>query len=496
MLSEHDIKRIQALFVLARRPIPKFVKVKSEKISIENKHGSNGRKLFLRDTLARLYDKFMAHGVLTSFSTQDLQVFPYAVFLGAEGDRPALYAKFPRIVSVLQKKILQGEDIESLDNFVHAFCISEAAVSCDSNCRKLLVDLAMVSPNYRNHAINGLFDDRVWIRIAHDIPYHVLTSEAVEKLTHGVYRRNTPFAREVFRCRLSQFASILTHCVDQKSDFHKELDFIRRETSRQNSQFVWPEYAPDFIEALLDPFSVNSGRFPPTDFQNELLTLLTNFFGDPDDPVNDRHWKNISQKSKDTLRFWKIGRMLFAALDMVREMTKLNFDARVTRHWLERDTFWKAYWRAGRIRNCSVFYRRDKSGRYRDILSRYGTIVPIGFLRDCQPKHVVLLIELDDNLIAAEVNSDGQLHLGFNTKQEIPSNQRYSLGLLPYLSAHPEKDLLNTAKALGLRLDARQISYLSVKTFGIGITHNHNWQRVAGDVIQYLSQRPSPIGGH
>lgn len=142
-----------------------------------------------------------------------------------------------------------------------------------------------------------------------------------------------------------------------------------------------------------------------------------------------------------------------------------------------------------------MFYRRSKRDLYRDILWRHRNLVPSGFLQDTQPKHVVLLIELDDNLMAAEVNSDGQLHLGFNTSQEPPSGQRYKLELLPYLGDYPEMALQRTAKSLNLRLNSKQISYQSVRAFGIGVTHNHNWQRVAGDVIQYLSQRPSPMGG-
>lgn len=496
MLSEHDIKRIQALFTLARRPIPKFVKVKTEKLSIEEKHGSDGRKLFLRDALARLYDKYLSQGALTNFSEKDLRLFPLSVFQGAGHDRPALYLESPNVVDRLQKLILGKRDTESLNSFVRAFCSSEAAVSCDPQCRELVIAVARQCPRYAPHLEEGLLNDQSWAMVALNMPEHTQTAEAIETQTKGLYKRNTPFAREVFRCRLPQFGNMLSRCVDEELDFSREFDFIRREASRQNSSFMWPECTTDFVDALLDPFCIPGERVPSMEFQDELLTLLTNFFGDPDDPVNDWCWKNISQRSKDTLQFWKMGRILFSALALVREMTQLNFDTRVTRHWIERETFWKAYWRAGRVRNCSVFYRRDKSARYRDILARHGKLVPSGFLRDGQPKHVVLLIELDDNIVAAEVNSDGQLHLGFNTSQELPSGQRYSLGPLPYMSGYPEIALKHTAKSLNLRLNANQISYMSVKGFGIGITHGHNWQRVAGDVIQYLSQRPSPMGGH
>ena len=473
--NDNAIGRIERLFEFSLRPMPKFKNLAKEVSLVDERYGRYGSRLFDPMHLLELYKLVSSSNSFSVIKPEEKHYIGRLLFLDVDENHKALYTDKKLCSEALNAIAIEQNDTLS-NQFLKNFCLGETFIHQTPTLRSQLAEMARNCSKGASLINIGLFEDNPVQRILDSIPTEGLLSTELPKISQGLIQLTSPIAREVWFKRIEHYKILVAKNIHNSDNLERILSFIIQDSQDKDGTLRWPGHENQLAEALLSPYIQDSGNLPSHKIEKLLSKILLQFFGHPEDPEAHWRWADIEEKWKHLIQHWLRGRQLDGALELVRTLTSF------IDQWGERERFWKAYWQAGRIRNCKVYFKDSLrystdwakaekiNNKYNDKLDLSGVLTSSSGSFD----QMVLLIQLDDDIIAAEVNYNGSLRIGHCLIESRLSDiqRQEKLGLW--------RQKIRYDDLYGLEVD--------------GIRHVSGWQAKASQRIQELSGLVPPKG--
>lgn len=476
-IEELRLARMQRLFRMSLRPMPKFTRLLEAVRDVDDQYGEFGEGFIDLRRLIELHEAISTSTSLDVVKDEDLRHVGRLLFLDVDDAHRALYPN-EAIRRSAFRRIESAPEVQLRTGFLRNYCMSEAPFSGIPGLNQAMESIARQTPRGAAIVRCGFFGNAPARALLDLIPKDRLIADVLPELTEGLVRRISPVAREVWKARVPQYGMrIATAINNEDSPLQDVLAFILHDSTDGNGSLRWPGFENELAGALLNPFIERPDLLPSEEEEDLLAGIMLRLFGHPEDPEARWKWVDIEKRWRELVEHWLHGRQLNGALELVHELTDPSGD--FIRHWEERERYWKAYWRAGRLRGCRVYFKKalctsfrwTKAVRLRqashnrlDISGRlYGGNQGID--------QMVLLMQLDDDVLVAEVNYNGSMHIG-----RVAQRDRLSAGTR---NIGPWKDFIDYA----------ELRYLEET-----VPHQSGWQGKASSIIRKMTGHPAPAG--
>ena len=468
-----EYEQFERMFGRGLRRLPKFRRLQDAVDRVDERYGEYGDAFIDTERLLRIYAKIHESQSVDALPNDELRYVGRLLFLGVDADHPPLIAEAAVRRSTLSRAASFAPGLKR--TFLKSYCASESAAT-DRDAR-LLADLRTLAEDCPR---GDVLLSGAWLQVgaigstARLLNARAPTGEAIAEMSGGWFRPDSPFCREAWRLRIGYRRRQIDQVKGDLDRLDPILDVTEADSLDRTGALIWGEFANEIADAVLGPYLDDRGYLPNEFEERRLSDFMLKLFGDPADPTARWQWAAIQAKFLELIEHWKKGRQIHSTLAFVRELTSSTGVS--AKHWEERERYWKAYWRAGRVRGCRVFVKDrlrsdwiwSRARKFQNACDFKGVLTSSSSAID----QMVLMIMLDSDITVLEVNYVGKMRIG----QTIQASR----------SGH--RDVSASRSRLDYQMD--------VMNFGEPVIHNAGWQTRASQIIRRLSGRPIPAGAN
>ena len=475
-----ELARLKRLFAQGVKPLPKFRRVLHEAELIDERFGRYGEGFIDIERLIRIHERITAAKTVAVVEPDEIRWLGRLVFLDIDEAHKALDE--PRYVSDAIRRVLVEANGGLARTFLRSYASSETAARPQAAVVEGVRTVAALTPDAAPLAASGLLTTDPAGEAAAALKGEGVTADGLLELSGGWFRKSSPLTREVWRRRLAEHRARIAAAMGGRG-LSEALSTIVGDSTGPDGALLWPRFARDLAHSILGPYADDKGYLPPEHEQRLLTDAMVRLFGDPRDPEARWRWADIEDEFKALIRHWLLGRQLNSTLEMVKALT--GSGKVEARQWDDRERFWKAYWRAGRVTSCKIYIqdRMKATPGWRAVNARFhgkcdysGTLTGIG-----SREQVIMMIRIDEDILAVEVNFNGSLRIGSSVNEKrVSQNIRLDVYGRRIVPIGPWLDTVNYSK--------------QVVPWGKAFPHLGPWQNSASDLIHTLSGLAVPNG--
>lgn len=416
--------------------------------------------------LERLWRHLHHEGIAARFSKNDCRGLAIVLMQGAGPDFPSFLSEAALfrhgVVQIVEHehhpaiRMLVAAYFQSYEQLsatpIIGYTLKGAALAGDAHT-KHLAELGFFEANGPSAAVKLLRDDELF-------------TETIRKHSNDIILPGSSFCTKVWEIRIPTYTKLVRRDCRTIDQLRKTLSRIRlesidaRECLRTEDLSTFETFAQAIVQPLLEE-SANDGR--ALILQKDVETAITAFFTSligPKGEGNRELWAFIESLVGPI-------KQLEEAFDFVDLLLQTQYDRR---SWMERQRFWRHYWRAGRIKHCRVFVAASRKlylrYTYRD---RYPHLVDsLGTLSGLNKMQVMVLMEVSGNassVLVCEFSHTGALRI--NTPTELVNMSRHTI-------------------------DFMYVQLFGDSEGGVRIPHNQQWRAATHAALRKLTGSPSP----
>lgn len=342
----------QRLTVEACRNVEKLWKRRSDSLSTVG-------------SLSAIYDRLIHEGVRGVFTDEEMRRVVSFIFYGCGPNRPPLYRDLVLVDFVAG--YIAANDPDGRLAAVWCRSLYQIWPGTDAELKPLTertLSLAKKDKRLGNLLRSGWIDAAAAVCAAgrpvslKSPQDYVAIDDYIARVSRNLIARNSAFTTAAWGCSFRHYTAMVLEAGGDGKRLQEWLGRIEKEAVFAARRFRNLDYADDFVRAIVSPYRQGEGRVPTKSVEEALWQFFSRIFGDMTDPAAARIWARIDKELRDLIDYWRQGRALIGAFDMIGAIVAryATGDSTGARHWTERRDFWRdKYWNSGYVRKSRVY---------------------------------------------------------------------------------------------------------------------------------------------